>query len=103
MTQPQASDERPSESELDFEQALTELEAVLLRLEQGHQRLEDTLRDYERGLALLRRCEQLLQQAELKVQQLTGWDTAGEPKLEPLPHTSRLKHRAPESVADSQP
>jgi exodeoxyribonuclease VII small subunit len=79
----------PDES-LHFEDALAQLEAVLRRLEQGQDRLEDALRDYERGLALLRHCRHLLQQAERKVQQLAGVDEHGEPRLVPFDHTSRL-------------
>lgn len=88
--------ELPSEADcspalsLRFEEALAQLEAVLHRLEQGQDHLEDALRDYERGLALLRHCRQLLQQAEAKVQQLVGVDEHGEPRLEPFDHTSRL-------------
>lgn len=82
---------RQPAGKLDFEEAMTELEEVLRRLEEGHQRLEDTLRDYERGLVLLRRCEELLRQAELKVQQLTGFDAEGEPKLQPFTHTPRVQ------------
>ncbi len=89
---------------LHFEDALAQLEVVLRRLEQGQDRLEDALRDYERGLALLRHCRHLLQQAEWKVQQLAGVDEHGEPRLEPFDHTSRLAQTRQEwSAAGSPP
>ncbi|MEO6064863.1 MAG: exodeoxyribonuclease VII small subunit [Lysobacterales bacterium] len=54
----------------DFESSLEELELLVAKLEQGEQPLEQSLRDFERGVALFRRCEQALQHAELRVQQL---------------------------------
>ncbi|MCX8140738.1 MAG: exodeoxyribonuclease VII small subunit [Gemmataceae bacterium] len=95
---------RIPESSLRFEEALAQLEAVLRRLEQGQDRLEDALRDYEQGLALLRHCRNLLQHAEWKVQQLAGVDAHGEPRLEPFDHTSRLAQTQQEwSALGSQP
>lgn len=54
----------------DFEASLEELEQLVAKLEQGEQPLEQSLRDFERGVTLFRRCEQALQHAELRVQQL---------------------------------
>lgn len=66
--------------ELDFEQALAELEALVERLESGEQTLEQDLRDFERGIALARQCEGRLKAAEQVVYQLTG--EPGEESLE---------------------
>ncbi len=63
------ADERPDD--LDFEAALHALEALVARMEEGELSLEDSLREFERGMALTRRCQQLLAQAEQRVQQLT--------------------------------
>ncbi|MDD2696172.1 MAG: exodeoxyribonuclease VII small subunit [Anaerolineales bacterium] len=71
--QPAPSDEHPVE-ELTFEQAFAEFEAIVARLESGEHNLEVSLALYERGQALARRCAQLLDQAELKVKQLSGED-----------------------------
>ena len=54
----------------DFESSLDELERLVAKLEQGEQPLEQSLLDFERGVTLFRRCEQALQHAELRVQQL---------------------------------
>ncbi len=54
----------------DFESSLEELERLVAKLEQGEQPLEQSLLDFERGVTLFRRCEQALQHAELRVQQL---------------------------------
>ncbi len=63
--------EKPVE-ELTYEQALHELEAIVAALEDAEGSLEDSLALFERGQALVRHCARLLDQAELKVQQLTG-------------------------------
>ncbi len=59
--------------ELSFEDALRELEVVVARLEEELP-LEEALALFERGQALLKRCQEQLAAAELKVQQLTVED-----------------------------
>jgi exodeoxyribonuclease VII small subunit len=59
------------EATADFEAALAELEAIVQRLEQGELSLEDSLRQFERGVALTRSCQQALQQAEQKIRVLS--------------------------------
>ncbi|EHQ51063.1 exodeoxyribonuclease VII small subunit [Ectothiorhodospira sp. PHS-1] len=54
-----------------FEQDLEALEALVARMEQGELSLEVSLKEFERGIALTRRCQQALTQAEQKVRQLT--------------------------------
>lgn len=56
--------------ELSFEQAFDEMEHIVRQLEEGQLSLDDSLALYERGQALSARCQQLLENAELKVQQL---------------------------------
>ena len=55
---------------LDFEQALSELEAVVERLEHGELPLEEALKQFERGIELARTCEASLKQAEQRVEVL---------------------------------
>lgn len=59
---------------IDFEQALHDLEALVERMEQGESSLEQSLQDFEQGIALTRRCQQALQQAEQKVSILMSKD-----------------------------
>jgi len=61
----------------DFEAALAELEAIVQRLEQGELPLEESLRQFERGVALTRSCQQALRQAEQKIRVLSK-DAGGE-------------------------
>lgn len=55
----------------DFEAALAELEQIVQRLEQGELSLEDSLRQFERGVHLSRDCQKALRQAEQKIRVLT--------------------------------
>ncbi|HUT17936.1 MAG TPA: exodeoxyribonuclease VII small subunit [Anaerolineae bacterium] len=61
-----------SVEEMNFEQAFAALQETVEQLETGELALEDTLSLYERGQALARRCQDLLDQAELRVTQLGG-------------------------------
>lgn len=58
-------------TELSFEAAMAELEHVVGRLEQGDVPLEDSIKLYERGADLKKRCEEKLKEAEEKVSQIT--------------------------------
>ena len=69
---------------LPFERAIEELESIVKRLEEGKVPLEESVLIYERGEALKRRCEDLLRQAEARVQKIT-LDASGNPTgTEPL-------------------
>ncbi len=57
---------------LTYEQAFEELQNIVSVLDEGQLPLEETLKSFERGQALARHCEQLLNQAQLKVQQVAG-------------------------------
>jgi exodeoxyribonuclease VII small subunit len=69
---------------LSFERAIEELESIVKRLEEGKVPLEESVTIYERGEALKRRCEELLRQAEARVDKITT-DANGQPTgTEPL-------------------
>ena len=55
---------------IPFEVALAELEGLVGQLEQGELTLEETLQRFERGVGLVRTCQNALQAAEQKVAQL---------------------------------
>lgn len=61
---------------------MAELEKIVERLEQGDLTLEESLRQFERGVALTRSCEAALKQAEQKVKVLSQRPGAAEPELE---------------------
>lgn len=54
--------------ELDFEQAMQELESLVEKMEEGDIKLEESLATFERGVELTRICQQTLKSAEQKVQ-----------------------------------
>lgn len=68
---------------LSFEDAFTQLEAAVAALQDGQLPLERALDYYEQGMKLARHCRSLLEQAELRVEQLRV-DAAGEPETVPF-------------------
>lgn len=54
----------------DFEKSLAELEKTVKRMEQGDQSLDDTLKDFERGMMLSELCQKGLDEAQQKVEKL---------------------------------
>ncbi|OGN75049.1 MAG: exodeoxyribonuclease VII small subunit [Chloroflexi bacterium GWB2_49_20] len=57
---------------LTYEEAFAELMSLVEALESDEHPLDETMRLFERGQTLSRRCTVLLDNAELKVQQLNG-------------------------------
>ncbi len=57
-------------AELPFETAMGELEQIVRQLEAGQGSLSDAIASYERGTALQQHCAKLLNEAELKIQQV---------------------------------
>jgi len=58
--------------DLTYEQALAELETIVESLEGEQGKLEDAIKFFERGQALVKRCGELLEAAQLKVKQVAG-------------------------------
>jgi exodeoxyribonuclease VII small subunit len=66
-----------------FEVALAELESVVEQLESGDLSLEDSLATFEKGVGLVRYCNQKLTEVEKKVELLIN-DKEGRLKLKTL-------------------
>jgi exodeoxyribonuclease VII small subunit len=60
----------PPIAEMEYEKALSELEMITASLETGKLSLEESMKLFERGQALANRCNQLLDEAELKIKTL---------------------------------
>lgn len=60
------------EESITFEAAMTRLEAVVRALEDGKTSLEESMKLYEEGVALVRVCSGKLDEAERRVKVLTG-------------------------------
>jgi exodeoxyribonuclease VII small subunit len=65
-------DQHAADLPRDFESALAELEALVVKMEGGSLALDDSLRAYQRGVELARICQQRLDAAEEQVKVLQG-------------------------------
>ncbi len=63
-----ARSDAPAEAELPFEEALSRLERVVDRLEQGDLELEESLAAFEEGVRLSKRCVSQLDAAEQRIE-----------------------------------
>ncbi|MDH7498154.1 MAG: exodeoxyribonuclease VII small subunit [Syntrophomonadaceae bacterium] len=63
--------------DMTFEQALTRLEEIVARLEEGNLPLEQTIELFSEGMELSRLCEEKLREAEGRVEKLVGSELAG--------------------------
>ena len=65
--------ENNSSNKLDiahFEDALKELETIVDKMEGGQQSLEESIKDFEKGIELSKKCQISIEEAEQKVNQL---------------------------------
>lgn len=60
---------------LSFEAALRELEGIVRRMETGESELDQSITDYERGMALKSHCEAKLADARMKVEKVVQGET----------------------------
>jgi exodeoxyribonuclease VII small subunit len=66
---------------MTYEQAIEELESIVDRIEQGQIGLQESLAEYRRGAALLKRCRGILDVAEQQIEKLTA-EEAEEPQAD---------------------
>lgn len=71
MGTPPIPDSRPLDS-LTYEQAFSELETIIAALESDQHSLDQAIALFERGQGLAHYCADILDQAELRIQQLSG-------------------------------
>ena len=60
----------PDQQIAHFEHSLDELEKLVTQLEQGDMGLDESLKSFERGIALFRDCQGALERAEMRVRLL---------------------------------
>lgn len=70
---------------IHFEQSITELEEIVRQLEKGELTLEDSLKQFEKGIGLARKCQDVLNQAEQKIETLTLSNSNSESNMDALP------------------
>jgi exodeoxyribonuclease VII small subunit len=56
---------------LTFEQAIHQLKEIVGRIEQGEIPLQDSLEQYEKGMALIKHCRDILQKAEKRIEKIS--------------------------------
>lgn len=82
MTKKQSDSDSPEKQ--GFEQSLGQLEEIVRQLERGDIGLGQSLAHYEQGVKLLRRCYDLLEKAERRIELLSGVDAEGRPVTTPV-------------------
>ena len=58
------------DKKINFELSLKELESIIEKLEDENINLEDSVKSFEKGINLVKECQQQLQSAELKIKKL---------------------------------
>jgi exodeoxyribonuclease VII small subunit len=74
----------PDDPEIPFEEALENLERIVDDLQRGELDLAASLASYEKGVALLARCQSLLDGVDRSVALLTGVEADGTPVTTPF-------------------
>ena len=65
--------ENPKKTDIEkmsFEDAIKELTTIVGSIEQGQIPLETSLKQYERGMDLIKQCRNILQQAEKRIEKI---------------------------------
>jgi exodeoxyribonuclease VII small subunit len=57
---------------IHFEKSIAELQDIVTQLEKGELSLEDSLKHFEKGIKLARQCQDVLTQAEQKIEMLSA-------------------------------
>ena len=90
-------------TDLSFEDALAELERIVRALDAGQSSLEASLRDYEKGIQLLRHCHATLQNAERRIEILKNVNPDGSFVTEIAPESQFLTDAAQPGQRKSEP
>ena len=75
---------RPDIATMPFEAALAELEQIVDQLEKGAVALDEWIGLYKRGEALKKRCDELLKNAEMRIEKITLAADGGVKGVTPL-------------------
>ena len=85
-----------------FEKDLEKLESVVSALEEGSLSLDDSLKRFEEGIKLYKRCQKALTEAEKRIEMLTK-NSDGELEAEPFDEDSAEETEAPASAPAPKP
>jgi len=67
---------------LTFEEAIKELTNIVGKIEQGDIALQDSLQQYEKGMALIKHCRTILKQAEERIEKISQPETESQESSE---------------------
>ena len=65
------NEQKNNTGKMTFEQAIKQLTAIVGEIEQGQIPLQDSLKQYERGMALIKHCREILQKAEKRIETIS--------------------------------
>ncbi len=65
-------------NKLSFEDAIKKLGSIVQKIEQGEIPLQDSLAQYEKGMALIKHCRGILQKAEKRIEKITEEKKTGD-------------------------
>ena len=91
MAKSKAVTNSDQESPHSFEESLSELQQIVNDLEDGTLGLEESMKRFEQGMALLKDCYRVLEKAEQKIELLTGFDAEGNPQTTPFDASATVK------------
>jgi exodeoxyribonuclease VII small subunit len=63
-------------SRMSFEEAIKELTSIVGKIEQGRIPLQDSLTQYEKGMALIKHCKDILEKAEKRIEKISKEEQA---------------------------
>ncbi len=85
--------------EIPFEAAMEELAGIVAKLESGRETLDESLKQFERGMALLRTCHNRLDGAAQQIELVTRLTDSGDLATEPFDATAtHRKHGGPQEA-----
>ena len=58
-------------TKLSFEEAIKQLSAIVSKIEQGQIPLQNSLEQYEKGMALIKHCREILGKAEERIEKIS--------------------------------
>ena len=99
MAKRKSTPDAGDDSEVPLEAAMTELSQIVSRLESGQATLDESLAQFERGMALLRICHRKLDSAAQRIEIVTQLAPNGDVETEEFDATSTLQRSASADAA----
>ena len=67
-----------SQDDFNFEKAMVEIKSIVEAIEEGKLPLDESIKKYENALTLIKKCQNLLQTANQKIEEITAADTTAD-------------------------